>query len=172
MTLLLIISILAVLVSLVWLHDAGNKCFSPYEREFQKRRSKIVANVYTKILHSVTYREDGKTVKSDKVFIIEVNNINDTFFVTATWGKRLAPRLNSLVLDECRWELAAISTADRFVKAKKENKDKYVEAPTSLVIPGFKKYIVSAVETRADSVINEPKVTVMNHEPLSRNIKV
>lgn len=111
-------------------------------------------NIFRQLLHC-------KRPNSDKVYIVEVNDINKNYIVTATWGQREAPRLCSQIKYEGNSLLSATSMANKLIRQKMNGKDAYKKVEAGLIdIPGFKPKNISAAEvhvasnTQADYTLN------------------
>ncbi len=122
----------------------------------------------------MSYQDDNKTIKSDKVFIVEVNHIKDKYIVSATWGKRTAPRLTSQIKSDHRTrQNDALIEATKLINDKKRGKDKYVNAAKELVIPGFNKGLISSAELHVDSTTVARTATISTVDvPSVRKIRL
>lgn len=127
-------------------------------------------NILRKILHC-------NTNNSDKVYIIDVNKLNTQppYIVTATWGKREAPRLSSQIKGEFASEWQATDLAKRLINDKRKSKD-YNDAASNLVIPGLKPLkLVSAAhihESNRIAVDRSVTIDLVDDQTLIRSIKV
>lgn len=125
-------------------------------------------NIQTDILHC-------DTETSDKVYIIEVNHFPDSkqYVVTATWGKRTAPRLSSQIKYETTQQSAALEHAKKLINDKLRSRDEYKPAKAGLTIPGFKRDAISAAHVHIDSTTVARTHTIVTSDvPLTRKIRL
>lgn len=126
-------------------------------------------NILRKILH---YQDSS----SDKVYIIDINKIGQEYIVTATWGKRSAPRLSSQIKGEFHSEWQASNLAKKLIDDKKRGKSPYKDAAHNLTIDGLPKLNkVGLGQVHVSNKSTTPSsITIELHEDLKvkRNIKL
>ncbi len=100
-------------------------------------------NIQTDILHC---NDDG----SDKVYIVEVNEIKNNYTVTTIHGPRLAAVLNQRIIYDGANKYTAMETARKAVRKKQRE---YSIAPANLVIKGYNKTSNKLLSIVADNKV-------------------
>ena len=122
-----------------------------------------MANISTEILH---YK--GGT--SDKIYIIEVNNIGRTYITTTSYGPTDAQVLTSRIIynGDNKWE--AERNANKVSKAKKSKG--YKTAAKNLRIAGYNPNSISIDQIVVDTKKTTSTTVITGTIPTARRIKV
>ena len=123
-------------------------------------------NVYRNILH---YKDSN----SDKVYVLDINVINNQHVVSATWGRTDAPFLSSQIKGSFP-RLADATTAVLKYGSAKE-KSGYKPAATKLKIPGLKSLGLTLIDVVKSNIATTKKpdtLEIIDTSKSFRNIKL
>lgn len=119
-------------------------------------------NVYTRILHY----DEGT---SDKIYISEINHLNNEFVVTTHWGPRDAAVLTSRIQGSFRTRSQADSAA--YKKEREKLNKGYKDIAKNLTVRGFKRNAVSVVDIAKDTS-HASKESITTAAPTKRKISI
>lgn len=117
--------------------------------------------VSRRILHSTSNN-------TDKVLMVEIQEIERRYLVSVTWGHRTAKWLNSQIRHDFGREADAVKMARKIAEDKILGKDKYRDLPDGLTVKALQGMVVNNTVTLQNDVIKRP---VINTTVLLEDIK-
>jgi len=122
-----------------------------------------MTNISRQILHSTSNQVD-------KVYIVEINLINQRYVVSTTWGKRTAKNLNTQIRHSYQKKQHAVQAAMRIAKDKMLGKDRYKNIEPTTKVAALGNIVIPASQTAGiqQQTMAQP---VVNMTALVENLK-